>query len=94
MCQLHRMPSGGLSCSCVDVTVEIIVFSSSQFLDMCSVPTVAVHLPGMEKVFRRAIKVTEINCRRSSLRFCDTYFFLYPIRDCIASARGKEARET
>ena len=62
MCQLHRMPSGGLSCSCIDVTVEIIVFSSSQFLDMCSVPTVAALLQGMAKVLS---KVTEMSTRNT-----------------------------
>ena len=34
----------------VEFTVDILVFSLSQFRDMCSVLTVDAPLPGMEKV--------------------------------------------
>ena len=53
MCQLYRVPTGGalvFTADCVEFTEDIFLLSSSQFRDMCSVPTVDAPLPGMEKL--------------------------------------------
>ena len=41
---------GVFTADCVEFTEDIFLLSSSQFRDMCSVPTVDAPLPGMEKV--------------------------------------------